>query len=249
MITVKPLLSALCLTLCCPLLLAQHEAGQAHDAHADNAALPQLVYTVAESTGNAQSPINIQSRTTEPAHHQIALHYQSSGEHITNLGHTIQADFEPGSSMEYDGLTYELKQLHFHTPSEHLIDGITYPMEMHMVHTQAGNPGKYLVIGMLFREGELNEFLQEILRKAPLQAGDRVDDVMQLDVNDLLASVEGYYHYEGSLTTPPYSETVTWLVMQAAQQASAAQLELLNKLEGNNARHIQTLHARHIEAE
>lgn len=216
---------------------------------AEHGSSTELVYSVAESTGAAQSPINIITRVVEPAHHDIELHYQESAEHIVNLGHTIEADFEPGSFMEYDGLTYELRQLHFHTPSEHLVDGITYPMEMHMVHTLQDDPRRYLVIGVLFREGADNGFIQEVLSHAPAEEGDRYDDPMRINALDVLASVDGYFHYDGSLTTPPYTETVTWLVMKEVHEAAAAQIERLNLLEGNNARHIQDQHGRHVEAE
>jgi carbonic anhydrase len=139
--------------------------------------------------------------------------------------------------------------LHFHTPSEHLVDGITYPMEMHMVHTLQDDPRRYLVIGVLFREGADNGFIQEVLSHAPAEEGDRYDDPMRINALDVLASVDGYFHYDGSLTTPPYTETVTWLVMKEVHEAAAAQIERLNLLEGNNARHIQDQHGRHVEAE
>lgn len=227
-------------------LLGSVPAGAAEEVHA---AASGLVYSASESTGAAQSPINIVTNTVEPAHHDIVLHYQDSDEHIVNLGHTIEADFEPGSVMEYDGLAYELKQLHFHTPAEHLVDGITYPMEMHMVHALQDNPQKLLVIGVLFREGTDNAFIGEVLSHAPAEEGEHFEAPMQINALDVLMSVDGYYHYEGSLTTPPYSETVTWLVMKEVHEAGAAQVERLNRMEGNNARHIQALSARHVEGE
>jgi carbonic anhydrase len=222
--------------------LAQH----AEDQHSPTDA---PLYAVAESSGAAQSPINILTDRTQPARHDIAVRYRPSGEHIVHRGHTIEAEFEPGSTIAYDGLLYELQQMHFHTPAEHLIDGITYPMEMHFVHTLVDRPEKLLVVGVLFREGRDNAFIEEILSHAPAEPGARFDGAVLIDPSDVLPAVEGYYHYEGSLTTPPYSETVTWLVLKDSRQASASQIERLNRLEGNNARHIQDIHGRHVDGE
>ena len=215
--------------------------------HDHGSAAAAALYAVAESGGHAQSPINIVTAAVEAGRHAIALHYRPSGEHIVNVGHTIEADFDPGSSVEYDGATYELKQMHFHTPAEHLVDGITYPMELHMVHTLADHPDRYLVVGILFREGEADPVVAEILEHAPAESGARYDAPAQLDAAELLPRVRHYYHYEGSLTTPPYSETVSWLVMKEIHEASPSQIERLNRLEGNNARHIQELHGRRVD--
>lgn len=216
---------------------------------ADDHAVDGVAYTLAESNGAAQSPINIRTGAVRQADHRIAVHYRPSREHLSNLGHTVEAEFETGSTLEYDGAVYELRQLHFHTPSEHLIDGITYPMEMHMVHTLRGNPEKYLVVGVLFREGADNAFVEEVVAHVPGRSGERFDGPMLLDAQSALGRIGGYYHYEGSLTTPPYSEAVTWLVLKDIHEAAPGQIERLNRLEGDNARHIQALRARLVEAE
>ncbi len=100
--------------------------------------------------GLAQSPINILSDQSEHRKHNITFNFKDEINKVQNLGHTIQLDFEPGSTVNVDGKTFEFKQVHFHTPSEHLIDGITYPMEMHVVNTLAGqdkeDTTEYLVI-------------------------------------------------------------------------------------------------------
>ncbi|MDT8429801.1 MAG: carbonic anhydrase family protein, partial [Pseudomonadales bacterium] len=218
---------------------AQHEA----DSHSP------VVYAIPESNGLAQSPINIVTGSVVSAHHDIAVHYENSDEHLINTGHTLEADFEPGSYLDYDGVRYDLRQLHFHTPAEHLINGITYPMEVHLVHTQQNDPANYLVVGILFSEGRENDFLARVLDHAPRQAGEQYTDNLPMNALDMLEAIDGYYHYEGSLTTAPYSETVTWLLMKSPHEASAAQIEQLNLIEGDNARHIQSLHARRIEVE
>lgn len=232
------------LTTCTLQSFAQEEAH-----HAGNALETGLAYIAEEHNGNAQSPINILSGETVEGHHDLTLHYQPSGQHISNLGHTVEAFYEPGSTVEFDGQVYELQQFHFHTPSEHLVDGITYPMEMHMVHTLRGNPEKYLVIGVLFREGRENGTLNAVLSAVPEHAGETRDvPGAIISASDILDFSGHYFHYEGSLTTPPYTETVTWLVMKDIHEASPGQIDRMNTLEGNNARHIQDLHARPIDA-
>jgi len=208
-----------------------------------------LAYIAEEHISNAQSPINILSGKATEGHHDVALHYQPSGSHIGNLGHTVEAFYEKGSTLDFDGQQYELQQMHFHTPSEHLLDGITYPMEMHMVHTLVGNPDKYLVIGVLFREGDADKTLATIVNNVPDTAGETRDvPGISLNASALLNFSEHYFHYEGSLTTPPYTETVTWLVMKDVHEASPEQIARINALEGNNARHIQDISARQVDS-
>lgn len=208
-----------------------------------------LPYNMAEDNGAAQSPINILSNSAVAGNHQVALHYRESGTHIANLGHTVEAIIDAGSLASFDGLDYTLQQIHFHTPSEHQIDGVTYPMEMHMVHTLDDNTGRYLVIGVLFREGGESPALEAILAAVPERAGETHDvPGLTIEADDLLDFSGHYFHYEGSLTTPPYTEAVTWLVLQEIHQAAPEQIQHINVLEGNNARHIQALHARTVDA-
>jgi carbonic anhydrase len=182
-----------------------------------------------------------------PGKHKIEFHYQSSKEHVENLGHTVKVTYDPGSSLEFDGKLYDLAQFHFHTPSEHLLDGVTYPMELHLVHTEHNHPERFLVIGVLFKEGGSNGLIQTFLRDVPEQAGKRAEADAKLDASSLFKPHEGYYHYEGSLTTPPFSETVTWLVLDQVHDAAPEQIEAMNRIEGNNARHIQKHSARLVD--
>lgn len=207
-----------------------------------------MSYLVPEAShGTSQSPINIVTSRAVSGHHEIAFHYQTSKEHIQNLGHTVKASYDTGSTLEFDGKSYDLAQFHFHTPAEHLLDGVTYPMEMHLVHTEHDHPERYLVIGVLFKEGASNALLEALLGNVPRHSGESVDADVLLDARAIVKGGEGYYHYDGSLTTPPYSETVTWLVLDQVHDASAEQIETLNRIEGNNARHIQELRARLID--
>lgn len=205
--------------------------------------------------GTLQSPINIITKQTASYEtHSVALHYQKSEESITNLGHTIQVEYDSGNTVDFDENNYELKQFHFHTPSEHLINGMTFPMEMHLVHTlKSGDPNdmQYLVIGVLFMEGEENSFLNEFISAIPKKQGEHIEDHQTyVNVNDLFAAASSleYYNYQGSLTTAPYTESVQWLVVKHVFEASPEQIVTFNALEGNNARHVQALYGRKINS-
>jgi len=159
--------------------------------------------------------------------------------------------------VSYEGINYDFKQMHFHTPSEHLVDGMTFPMEMHIVSTtplkDKSITPRYLVLGILFKEGRNNKFIDEFLDKipkaedtlAPLEIGTvKLDDLLY---SDKLHDVKNFYHYQGSLTTPPYTQTVQWFVFKHIMEASPQQIEAINAIEGNNARHIQGIFARSID--
>lgn len=214
----------------------------------------QIYLSPEEGIGHRQSPINIISRKAKDSNHNILLHYEDSKEVLKNLGHTVQLMYDEGSYIQMDQRRFDLKQLHFHTPAEHLVDGITYPMELHMVHVfhdneKAEATPEYLVVGVLFKEGAENPFLAEFIESIPEQEGQTVEFANQhINVNNLIKDhFDGFYQYMGSLTTEPYTESVNWLVLKWVFEASPEQIEKLNKLEGNNARHIQALHDRTVE--
>jgi carbonic anhydrase len=214
--------------------------------HSEHAGV--LAYILAESSeSHSQSPINIETSGLATGKHSVQFHYQTTREHVDNLGHTVKVTYDAGSTLDYDGKSYALQQFHFHTPSEHLLNGVTYPMELHLVHAEQGHPEHLLVVGVLIEEGAMSPWLDTLLGDVPAQAGEHVDRDARLDIASLLKPGSGYYHYEGSLTTPPYSETVTWLVLDQPRAASAEQIEALNRIEGNNARHIQARNARPID--
>jgi len=208
--------------------------------------------------GLIQSPINILSQKQHDlGRHKVTLHFEDAINEIENLGHTVQLDFEAGSTITSDGMTYEFKQMHFHTPSEHLVDGVTYPMEMHIVNYRAplyeGDHPHYLVIGVLFKMGQENKFISEFLGKIPEKAHShaaikkgvvRLHDLFSASLEEEL---NNFYHYKGSLTTPPYTETVNWFVLKYIIEASPEQIYAINKIEGNNARHIQGEYGRVVD--
>ena len=205
--------------------------------------------------GKAQSPINILSDSTvKDSNQSYDIKFSAGITAVENLGHTIQVDFNDGSTTMAGGKTYQTKQFHFHTPSEHMIDGITYPMEMHIVSllkdSNAKDNPQYLVIGLLFRIGHENKFIKEFLNAIP---PDEKKDTLPGTVvfEDLFNPIpknesRAYYSYRGSLTTPPYSETVNWMIRKYILEASSEQIYTIEKMEGNNARHIQALFTRKV---
>lgn len=206
--------------------------------------------------GLMQSPINILSSQSEDGMHNITVDFNGEINKIENLGHTVQLDFEPGNTITADGVTYEFKQIHFHTPSEHMIDGITYPMEAHIVNIKENEGGTpdYLVISLLFKMGAENTFISRFIDEIPnLPNSTRNIDLNAIKESQLRDNIEKViqecYHYKGSLTTPPYTESVFWLVHKDIFEASPDQINRINDIEGDNARHIQAVNDRKIENE
>ncbi|MCF1750028.1 carbonic anhydrase family protein [Mariniradius sediminis] len=207
--------------------------------------------------GLCQSPINIQSASTgEEGKHLITLDFKDEINKVENLGHTVQLDFAEGSTITVDDTTFNFKQFHFHTPSEHQIDGITYPMEMHIVNLLPNEDKnavpQYLVIGILFKEGKESKFINDFLAAIPKQEHETAElKPGTVKIADLVGTIPTtalghYYHYKGSLTTPPYTESVRWYIAKHVYEASSAQIEAINKVEGNNARHVQALYGRAV---
>jgi carbonic anhydrase len=223
------------------------ETPAKEEPEAEPNALPGLAH------GLLQSPVNVLSSRTEGGHHTIAINlHDASPSYLANKGHTIELEFQSGSSITLDGQQYELNQFHFHTPSEHQIDGVTYPMEGHVVNMiepkSPEDPPRYLVVSFLFRMGDADPFIDSFLDEVPDEKGreELAPGQVYLSPNDRNPTYE-YYHYRGSLTTPPYTETVEWLIVKEIQQASPEQIRRIHALQGNNARRVQALYGRKVE--
>jgi carbonic anhydrase len=196
-------------------------------------------------TGQKQSPVNLtkmQQADLEP----IKFHYQASNMGIINNGHTIQANFDKGSYIEVDGIRFDLLQVHFHTPSENHIAGHSYPMEAHFVHKSAD--GQLAVVAVMIREGNKDNFIQKIWNHMPKHAGPaHTVEGVKFNAIEFLPAFKGYYKFSGSLTTPPCTEGVRWLVMKNAAYASPEQVAQFTKVIGHNNRPVQPLHGRTIQ--
>jgi carbonic anhydrase len=233
--------------------LVKAESPDAEVKFEEGYALPRM------NDGIAQSPINIiTSGLPFYTGQRSDLKFTGFINAIENLGHTIQVDFSKGSVTLISGESYELKQLHFHTPSEHLIDGMTFPMEMHIVSRKNDSikyrGSVYTVLGILFKIGRENKFLKEFFNSVPREEGRDTLDPAKVKLNDLFTDIPTrerltYYHYQGTLTTPPYTESVNWFISKRIFEASEEQITAIEKSEGNNARHIRALNNRKITQE
>ena len=159
---------------------------------------------------------------------------------IVNNGHTIQVTNDIPMTVEIDATQYELVQYHFHAPSEHTIDGEHAPLEAHFVHKSAA--GNLAVLGILVEEGAHDPMWEPILSQLPDGPGEeRHLENLDLDMNELRPLPRRYYRYRGSLTTPPCSEGVQWIVMAEKRQISPEQMSTLVPHLHNNNRPVQSL--------
>src|SRR5690349_17011208 len=172
-------------------------------------------------TGKSQSPIDIASPNEQDLAN-IVFHYQPSEVNILNNGHTVQVNYDAGSYIELDGVRYDVVQFHSHAPSEHEVDGKVFAAELHIVHKSAD--GKLAVIGLLLQEGSPNAALDPFIDNLPAEKSDVKDMGIKLNVMDFLPDIQTTYRYSGSLTTPPCSEGVSWLVMTTPVALASAQL-------------------------
>lgn len=193
--------------------------------------------------GKHQSPINIKAPGVNSSH-TFDFGYNSSSEVILNNGHTIELLYDSGSIFSFDGTDYNLLQFHFHTPAEHLINGERFPIEMHLVHRSLDTT--YLVLGILFEEGNENTFLSRIILDAPEKVETKAFDT-RINVTELIPDTSEFYYYSGSFTTPPCKEAVRWLIFKAHDTASPLQIKALRALEGSNSRPVQDLNGRVVE--
>ncbi|WP_310566885.1 carbonic anhydrase family protein [Hydrogenophaga sp.] len=196
------------------------------------------------SSGKRQSPIHIQSTDTAPGPAEpIEFHYSGSGGSVVNNGHTIQVDPMGHNWIKVRGSVYQLVQFHFHHPAEEKVNYKGFAMVAHLVHKNEA--GQLAVVAVLMDVGTNNTFLQKVWTRMPLDTQDRVplpDEL--LDLNELLPSDQRYYQFMGSLTTPPCSEGVLWMVMKQPVTLGADQLKLFTKLFPMNARPVQAVNGR-----
>ncbi len=197
--------------------------------------------------GKAQSPINITGAKTDNSLPSIETNYDDVAIDVLNNGHTIEFEYHEGSSINYGGKEYKLLQFHFHTFSEHKIENRYYPMEVHLVH-QHEESGALAVIGIMFKEGQENPFLANFTSNLPANKGERYISSDSVNVENLLPTNRDYYTYTGSLTTPPCSEIVTWLVLKSNIEASTTQIKNIENIVGENFRPIKALNGRSIKS-
>ncbi|VAW48367.1 Carbonic anhydrase, alpha class [hydrothermal vent metagenome] len=197
--------------------------------------------------GKNQSPINLKDKTAlgTAGLPGLDIYYRDVPLKVINNNRTLQVNYPLGSYIKLGTARYELLQFHFHTPSEHQKDGFNYPMEVHLVHRDG--EGNYAMLGVIFQEGEENPALNILLKNLPKKIGKQeIHRRASLNPAKFLPGNTEFYKYSGSLTTPPCSEGVLWMVFKQPIDASAEQIDKLNDIMGNNARPIQSNYARSL---
>ena len=264
----KKAIVAVCmgLALTAPAMAQPHHFGYSGDT------APQKWGTLnpewrACAEGKNQSPVDL-GGFADAKLPPLELKYSTLGVNIVNNGHAVQVDYAkgsqlhpdghqhapyasmvhyaPGSGLNHDGRTFELKQFHFHSPSEHMLNGKSFPMEMHLVH--ADKDGNLAVVSVLMSEAATdNPVLTKLWSQMPGKAGDKSKLEAKINAADLLPKSKDYYRYSGSLTTPPCSEGVRWYVMKQPITVSKGQIEAFRKVMGSaNNRPPQPINARAV---
>ncbi len=198
-------------------------------------------------TGKSQSPINIVKKAAKKKKKQpkLKMKYKKTKFSVVNNGHAIQVNYPAGSTLRIGKKKYNLLQFHFHSKSEHTINGKHLDMEMHLVHKS--DAGKLAVVGVLFKKGKSNKFLKKIWANIPAKVNETKAVNVKINAKKLLPKKLSYYAYNGSLTTPPCSEGVKWYVLSKIQQLSGKQLKAFQKLYSNNYRPVQKLNGRTVK--
>ena len=196
--------------------------------------------------GSHQSPIDFSGEMLDKDFEALELDYKlDSILDIVNNGHTVQVNI-PWGKFKFNGTEYNLVQFHFHAHSEHSLNGEFFPLEAHLVHVSTDN--KIAVIGIWYKEGKENPVLAKIYDQLPEKPGESVHSIIKIDLDNMLPIDHSYYHYVGSLTTPPCTEGVEWFVMKHPREASKEQIEKIRSLmPPNNYRPIQPKNNRIIE--
>lgn len=195
-------------------------------------------------SGRRQSPINI-SDPAPVGRASIQFAYQEGQFAVMNTGYAIQVKYGKGSDLAVKNRIYRLREIQFHSPSEHTVHGRRFPMEMHLVHER--DDGSKAIVAVLITSGRRHETLQKIIDHIPAHKGAHEVKNSTIDANRLLPEHHHhYYEYNGSLTVPPFTENIRWFVLADPVEASKAQISKFRALYDHNARPIQARHERFI---
>lgn len=193
------------------------------------------------SAGQQESPIDLTGAIAADLG-PLDLQWRQLPTRVFDTGHAIQVEASPGSNLTMGGKGYRLLQLHVHQPSEHLLNGHRFPLEIHFVHSAPD--GTLGVVGVFAEPGAANPEIQTVLEA--IATPGEADDRPTLDLSALLPEQRDYFRYEGSLTTPPCSETVNWAVLATPITVSASQIEAFSRRHPGNARPPQPLNRRFV---
>jgi carbonic anhydrase len=195
-----------------------------------------------------QSPIDIVQVTIDKTLTPLQVRAQPTPVALVNNGHTVEEEYAPGSAVAVGGVSFELAQFHFHSPAEHTLHGRHDSLELHAVFAEPRSSRK-VVIAQLYSIGSRSPFLARLLaERLPAKAGEHVETSRRINVADAFVSLARYYTYDGSLTTPPCSESVTWFVLEREAHLSEEQASAFHAVLGDNARPVQGLNHRSVRA-
>ncbi|KAI4334373.1 hypothetical protein L6164_019073 [Bauhinia variegata] len=205
--------------------------------------------------GTMQSPIDLLNKRVEIVPHLGLIHtnYQPSNATIRNRGHDIILEWADGAGyLLINETNYVLQQCHWHSPSEHTIDGKRFDLELHMVHESSA--GQTVVIGIMYKIGKPNPFLSSLTEhlRAISDVTDAARVVGMVDPNQInMRSIQPYYQYIGSLTVPPCTENVMWNIVRKVRTVSREQVSLLRVAvhdeSDTNARPLQPINNRPVQ--
>ena len=211
------------------------------------------------SEGREQSPIDIDTDAVDSSSDapELSFFYSDEAIHTINIGLFVKVNYEESksslakssiakSSIAIGEREYSLIEIHPHTPSEHMIDGESFPMEMHLVHR--AQSGDLAVVAVLFRLGEARPAIDRFIDAVPIHPGDDYSPSELFNAEDLLPEGNAHYGYCGSLTTPPCTEGVQWMVMSEVLEVSQEQVDQISSFTGSieNNRPPQPLGSRTV---
>ena len=205
--------------------------------------------------GRHQSPIDLVNATPAKLPPILYEYHAMTDLNIRNTGHTIEVAYPEGNWIEVDGTRYQLLQFHFHAPSEHTVAGKLFDMEMHLVH--GSEEGNLAVVGLLIEKGSHNFAFDPVWAHLPAAPGETQHITVDVDprfmlsangqVEDIAPSyLDSCYRYDGSLTTPPCSEDVKWIVLTTPIEMSETQIAAFKAIIHDNNRPVQPLNGRKL---
>ncbi|PAF53434.1 hypothetical protein BKH42_05780 [Helicobacter sp. 13S00482-2] len=196
------------------------------------------------ATGRLQSPVNINDFAQTKSPDKIIFSYKGTPKLEINDGRTIRVEYDKGGYVDVDGHRYYLKQFHFHSPAENLLKNKQYPLEMHLVNED--KDGHLMVVSIWFKEGKDNKILNPVWKVMPKKTGEKVK-VSNVDLAKLIPNKIHFFHYNGSLTTPPCTEGVSWFILKEPLEISKDQIKKFQQtIKEPNNRPIQPLNGRKI---
>lgn len=194
-------------------------------------------------SGVKQSPVDLKEQVKAELM-PLEFNYKTIPLKVLNNGHTFQVDEKGGGTLKFQGQEYQLVQFHFHTPSEHKMEGQAHEMEVHFVHKN--DQGQLAVVGVMINPGKENAALKAAWDSMPKDAKDVEVSGAAINAGDIMPNGRNYQHYIGSLTTPPCSEGVRWIVLNEPIEMSQEQIDTFKAVFHHNARPVQPMHDRFL---